>query len=74
MRTHNSLYDIHVNVLVSDTNFATIALALADDAVKTAHAGDFVKIAGGFYHVIKTNPRVADDVIYFIGCRSCYRS
>jgi hypothetical protein len=32
--------DIHVNVLVSDTNFATIALALADDAVKTAHAGD----------------------------------
>ena len=55
--------DIHVNVLVSDTNFATIALALANDAVKTAHAGDFVKISGDFYHVIKTNPTVADDLL-----------
>jgi hypothetical protein len=34
--------DIHVNVLVSDTNFATIALALANNAVRTAHTGDFV--------------------------------
>jgi hypothetical protein len=42
--------NVHVNVLVSNTDFATIALALADDAVKTAHAGDFVKIAGDFYH------------------------
>jgi hypothetical protein len=55
--------DIHVNVLVSDTNFATIALALADDAVKTAHAGDFVEITGDIYHVIKTNPTVVDDLL-----------
>jgi hypothetical protein len=48
---------------VFTTNFATIALALANDAVKTAHAGDFVKIAGDFYHVIKTNPTVADDLL-----------
>jgi hypothetical protein len=49
--------------LVSNTDFATIALALADDAVKTAHAGDFVKIAGDFYHIIKTNPTIADDLL-----------
>jgi hypothetical protein len=48
--------------LVSNTDFDTIALALENDAVKTAHAGDFVKIAGDFYHVIKTNPTVADDL------------
>jgi hypothetical protein len=36
---------------------------LADDAVKTAHAGDFVKIAGDFYHIIKTNPTIADDLL-----------
>jgi hypothetical protein len=48
---------------VSETDFATIALALANDAVKTAHAGDFVKIAGDFYHIIKTNPTVADDLL-----------
>jgi hypothetical protein len=51
--------DVHINVLVSNTDFATIARALANDAVKTAHAGDFVKIAGDFYHIIKTNPTVA---------------
>jgi hypothetical protein len=26
-------------------------------------AGDFVKIAGDFYHIIKTNPSVADDLL-----------
>jgi hypothetical protein len=31
--------------------------------LKTAHAGDFVKIAGDFYHVIKTNPTIADDLL-----------
>jgi hypothetical protein len=31
--------------------------------VRTAHTGDFVKIAGDIYHVIKTNPRVADDLL-----------
>jgi hypothetical protein len=36
---------------------------MANDAVKTAHAGDFVKIAGDFYHIIKTNPTVADDLL-----------
>jgi hypothetical protein len=35
--------------LSSDTNFATIALALANNAVRTAHTGDFVKIAGDIY-------------------------
>jgi hypothetical protein len=35
---------------------------LADDAVKTAHAGDFVEITGDIYHVIKANPTVADDL------------
>jgi hypothetical protein len=53
-----NIINIKQPVLVSDTNFATIALALADDAVKTAHAGDFVEITGDIYHVIKTNPTV----------------
>jgi hypothetical protein len=43
---------------------------LADDAVKIAHAGDFVKIAGDFYHVIKTNPTIADDLLKGGGGRS----
>jgi hypothetical protein len=34
----------HVDELVSDTNFADIATALADDKVKAAIAGDFVEI------------------------------
>ena len=49
----------HVDELVSDTNFADIATALADDAVKAAIAGDFVEIDSRIYHVIKTNPTLA---------------
>jgi hypothetical protein len=45
----------HIDELVSDTDFADIDAALADDAVKKAIAGDFVMIASKIYHVIKTN-------------------
>jgi hypothetical protein len=34
----------HIPVMVSTTDFTTIALALADDSVKNATAGDFVRI------------------------------
>jgi hypothetical protein len=33
-------------------DFSTVALALANDAVKTATAGDFVTISGDVYVVI----------------------
>ena len=49
----------HIDELVSDTDFADIDAALADDAVKKAIAGDFVMIASKIYHVIKTNPTIA---------------
>jgi hypothetical protein len=39
----------HIPVMVSTTDFTTVVLALADDAVKNATAGDFVKIAGDVY-------------------------
>jgi hypothetical protein len=34
----------HIPVMVSTTDFTTVVLALADDAVKNATAGDFVYI------------------------------
>jgi hypothetical protein len=46
---------------VSTTDFTTVVLALADDAVKNATAGDFVKIAGDVYLIIKTSPTVSAD-------------
>jgi hypothetical protein len=39
----------HIDELVSDTDFADIDAALADDAVKKAIAGDFVMIASKIY-------------------------
>jgi hypothetical protein len=44
----------HIPVIVSATDFSTVALALANDAVKTATAGDFVKISGD---VLSTDAR-----------------
>jgi hypothetical protein len=54
----------HIPVIVSATDFSTVALALANDAVKTATAGDFVKISGDVYVVIKTSPTVSAEVLY----------
>jgi hypothetical protein len=48
---------------VSETDFATVALALQNADVRKAFTGDFVKIDGDVYHVIKTNPRVAGDFL-----------
>jgi hypothetical protein len=56
--------NLHANVLVSETDFATVALALQNADVRKAFTGDFVKIDGDVYHVIKTNPRVAGDFIF----------
>jgi hypothetical protein len=49
--------------MVSTTDFTTIALALADDSVKNATAGDFVKITGDIYLIIKTSPTVSADLV-----------
>jgi hypothetical protein len=52
-----------IPVIVSATDFTTVALALANDAVKNATAGDFVKISGDIYLIIKTSPTVSTDLV-----------
>jgi hypothetical protein len=51
--------------MVSATDFTTVALALANDAVKNATAGDFVKITADIYLIIKTSPTVCFSIIAF---------
>jgi hypothetical protein len=40
---------------------------LANDAVKNATAGDFVKITGDIYLIIKTSPTVSADLVSING-------
>jgi hypothetical protein len=57
-------FDEHIDSkIVSTTDFTTIALALADDAVRDAIAGDWVKIAGKFNIISKSDPRATSDFI-----------
>jgi hypothetical protein len=49
--------------LVSATDFSTVTLALANDAVKNATAGDFVKISGDVYIIIYRHLLVQSMVI-----------
>ncbi len=53
----------HIDELVSDTDFADVLVALTDDAVKKAVAGDFVLVAGRIYHVIRTHPTLAAHLL-----------
>jgi hypothetical protein len=57
----------HTPVMVSATDFTTVALALADDAVKNATAGDFVRVTGDIYLIIKTSPTVSADLVSIDG-------
>jgi hypothetical protein len=46
--------DEHIDSkIVSTTDFTTVVLALADDAVRDAIAGDWVKIAGLWYPLVR---------------------
>jgi hypothetical protein len=47
----------HIPVMVSATDFTTVALALANDAVKNATGGDFVKITNTCVYLIICNYR-----------------
>jgi hypothetical protein len=60
--SYQDLIDKQEPELVSTTDYANVNAALADTKVSTANAGDWVRIAGELYHIIKDNPS-ANDII-----------